>query len=368
MNIVYVTDSAVNPEAGGVARITYVMSEALRTMYGYTTYSYYGQEDFVAYVQKIGACIVIVQSPCKFAKKVYDAKDDLPGIKIITVFHGTPGFELVPLRKEIIWSRLCNNIERKWTIKQAFMQAGMCLLPKECFYRILRKKYALPYGKADKIVVLSRGIIDQYQSIAPGNRSQFMAIPNTLSFKDIEILSTRKKEVLVVARLDDWHKRILEVLKIWALLQSDASYADWTLRIVGEGLDKPYYEEYVQKHNVANVRFEGHQNPIPYYQNASLFMMTSACEGLPMTILEAQQCGCIPILYDSFASAKDIIENGVNGILVKNNNRENFVQKLKELMSNQAMRQQMIAACINSSKNYSVDKVAAQWNELLLSI
>ena len=81
-NIVYVTDSAVNPEAGGIARITYVMSEALRTMYGYSVYSYYGQEDFVAFIQKIGTCIVIVQSPCKLAKTVYDAKGDLPGIRM----------------------------------------------------------------------------------------------------------------------------------------------------------------------------------------------------------------------------------------------------------------------------------------------
>ena len=367
MNIVYVTDSAVNPEAGGIARITFVMAEALRTMYGYSVYIYYGHEDFVAYIQKIGECIVIVQAPCKLAKTVYDAKGALPNIRIIHVFHGTPGFELVPLRKEIIWSRLCNNIERKWTIKQAFLQVGMCLLPKECFYRILRRKYALPYGKADKIVVLSKGIIEQYQKIAQGCKNQFVAIPNALSFSKVVLPKTKIREVLIVARLDDWHKRILEILKIWALLQSDQNFADWTLRIVGEGIDKPYYEEYVQKHNVTNVRFEGHQNPVSYYQSASLLMMTSACEGLPMTILEAQQFGCVPLLYDSFASARDVIVNGENGILVRNGDKNAYVEQLKKLMSNDVLRQQMSAACVLSSRNYSVEKVAAQWNELLQS-
>ncbi len=368
MKVVYVTESAVHPEAGGIARITYVMSEALRTMYGYSVYSYYGQEDLTAFIKKVGKCILIVQSPCKWVKSVYAAKELLPDVKIVHVFHGTPGFELVPLQKDIISYHFRHNIERSWTLKQLCLQIGMAITPKKCFARLLRKKYALPYCKADKIVVLSKGIIDQYQSIAPGNKEQFTAIPNALSFKEVEQPSLKRKEVLVVARLDDWHKRISEILKIWALLQREASSADWLLRIVGDGIDKPYYEEYVQKHNVPNICFEGQQNPLSYYQNASVFMMTSACEGLPMTILEAQQCGCVPILYDSFASAKDIIDNGMNGILVTNKDRNEYLLKLKELMSNQELRHQMSRACVRTSENYSVKRIAAQWNELLHSL
>lgn len=344
------------------------MSEALRTIYGYSVYSYYGQEDLTSFIRKVGRCIIIIQSPCKLAKKVYAAKELLSEVKIIHVFHGTPGFELVPLQKEIISYHFRHNIELSWTFKQLCLQIGMAITSKKCFARLLRKKYALPYGKADKIVVLSKGIIAQYQSIAPDNREQFVAIPNALSFKDVEQPSIKSKEVLVVARMEDWHKRITEILKIWALLQSDSSYAEWTLRIVGDGVDKPFYEESVQKRNIPNVSFEGQQDPLTYYQNASIFMMTSACEGLPMTILEAQQCGCVPILYDSFASAKDIIDNGVNGIMITNNDRENFVQKLKELMSNPTMRHQMSKACVQSSENYSIERVAAQWNELILSL
>ena len=367
MNIVYVTDSAVNPESGGIARITYVMSEALRTLYGYSVYYYYGQEDFNAYIQKIRKCIVIVQSPCKLAKKVYDAKGDLPGIKIIHVFHGTPGFELVPLRKEIIFYHLRHNIESAWTIKQLLLQVGMSIFPRKCYLNLLRKKYALPYGKADRIVVLSKGIIDQYQSIAPGDKEKFLVIPNALSFPNTEPHRTKNKEVLVVARLDDWHKRILEVLKIWKLLQEDCSYADWTLRIVGEGIDKTFYEDYTKRHQIPNIYFEGHQSPTSYYQSASLFMMTSACEGLPMTILEAQQFGCVPILYDSFASARDVVADGDNGVLVLNGDRNAYIEQLKKLMSNVVLRTQMSTECIRSSKNYSVERVAALWNELLQS-
>ena len=98
---------------------------------------------------------------------------------------------------------------------------------------------------------------------------------------------------------------------------------------------------------------------------ASIFLMTSVCEGLPMTILEAQQCGCVPILYDSFASARDVIVNEKNGILIENREKKTYVAKLKELMSNEDLRQMMSNACVELSSRFSLETIANQWNELL---
>lgn len=387
MKVVYVTDNYVDPSSGGIARITYVMAQALQKKYGYSCYSVYAnpshdavandvfekafcwesEADFTAFINGLGKCIIIIQSPCVLSKSVFDIKSSLGDVKIINVFHGTPGFELVPLRWRVIWYRLTHHIENRWTLKQALLQCAMSILPRGLFYRKLHAKYARPYAGADKMVVLSSGIIDQYRKFASGGKDQFVAIPNALSFDDPDIPSDKfvNKEVLVVARLDDWHKRISEVLTIWARVQQDKLYQDWTLRIVGEGIDKPFYEEFVQKRHLSNIHFEGHQNPLPYYQQASIFIMTSACEGLPMTILEAQQCGCIPVLYDNFASAKDIVTDGENGFLIPNQSCDLFVDTLKRLLSDADLRKKMSAACICSSEKYSVEKVAAQWNELL---
>lgn len=367
MKLVYVTDSEVNPTTGGIARITYVMSEALRANFGYDVYSYYGQEEFVNFIRNIGTCTIIVQSPCRFARKVFESESTLPSVKVINVFHGTPGFEIVPLKREIIKYRFLHNIDRLWTFKQSLIQVGMSILPHKCFTQLLTKKYSLPYGKVDKMVVLSQGLIDQYQSIAPGYKNHFVVIPNTLSF-DNPKPHAKEKEVLVVARLDDWHKRISEILEIWKAVQQDMRFSDWTFRIVGDGIDKQYYKDYVRQHNVRNIRFEGLQNPLPYYQKASVFLMTSACEGLPMTIMEAQQCGCVPVVYDSFASAKDIIDSGENGILVENRDREAYVAALKQLMTDVTLRKKMSEACVKSSERFSVENVACQWNELIKSL
>jgi glycosyltransferase involved in cell wall biosynthesis len=246
----------------------------------------------------------------------------------------------------------------------------MMVLPKSYFLKKLRPKYARPYESARKIVVLSQEAIGNYQSIAQGRLNDFIAIPNTCSFDNIEIPHDkyRNKEVLVVARLDDWHKRISEILYIWENVQKDQRFCDWVLRIVGDGIDAPFYKDFVKNKKLTNVIFEGQQKPLPYYQQASIFLVTSACEGFSMTTLEAQQCGCVPVVYDSFPTAHELVINGKNGILVKNNDREAFVENLKHLMLNDQLRHEMSMQCVESSHRFSVENVATLWNNLLQSL
>ena len=390
MNLIYITDNYVNPLSGGIARISHVMAEALSQKFGYICYSVYAnsaqqvpsatafvetyhwqnKEEFCSWINRIGGGIIIIQSPCVLAQPIYECAPQLPTTKIINVFHGAPAFEIVPLRWDIITYRLSHNIDTRWTLKQVILQLAMMVLPKSYFLKKLRPKYARPYESARKIVVLSQEAIKNYQSIAQGRLNDFMAIPNACSFDNIEIPHDKysNKEVLVVARLDDWHKRISEILYIWENLQKDHRFCDWVLRIVGDGIDAPFYKDYAQKRKLANVIFEGQQKPLPYYQQASIFLVTSACEGFSMTTLEAQQCGCVPVVYDSFPTAHELVTDGESGILVKNNDREAFVEKLKHLMLEEQLRKDMSIQCAESSLRFSVENVATLWNNLLQSL
>lgn len=306
----------------------------------------------------------MLQSPCTIAKEVLESKTVLPQVKLVNVFHGTPGFEVVPLDWSIIRYRLLHNIERKWTLKQSVIQIGMALCPR-MMTQMLRKKYARPYGVADKMVMLAKGNIDQYQSIAPADKDKFVVIPNILSFDPIEQNLSKAKEVLIVSRLDDWHKRILAALKIWALVQKSDSYRDWILRIVGDGVDRPFYEEYVRKHAIPNIVFEGRQKPLKYYLQAGIFMMTSVCEGFPMTLVEAQQCGCLPVAFDSFISVDDIIQSGRNGIIVPEKDEEEYARALERLMKNDVLRKELATNAQKDVLRFSRENIAKQWKTLL---
>ena len=84
-------------------------------------------------------------------------------------------------------------------------------------------------------------------------------------------------------------------------------------------------------------------------------------QGFTMHLLRA-------ISYNSFAAATDLIMDGNNGILVENNNRHIFVEKLRNLMLNDQLRQEMSMQCVESSHRFSVENVATLWNNLLQSL
>lgn len=385
MNIVFVTDNFVSPTSGGITRITHVLARALTEMCQHHCYSVYanagnhtetetfiwsycwdGASGFLKRIEEMDDCVIIIQSPCVLAKDILNLQFAHP-VKKIVVFHGTPGFEMIGLRPEVIWYRLTHLLDVAWTIRQTFIQLLSNVLPQSFLRRRLSRKYSLPYGRANRIVVLSPGIINQYLSIAPGVSDDFVAIPNALSFDECSVAPDKpaNHEVLIVARLDDWHKRILDALKIWRLVQQDTQFSDWKLRIVGDGIDAAFYKDYVRKKGIPNVVFEGHQQPLSYYQQAGIFMMTSACEGLPMTLLEALQCGCVPVVYDNFASAKDIIRSGENGFLIATDDTTSYVASMKQLMADVALRKQMSLAAIQSCKGFTIREIVAMWNRLL---
>ena len=92
--------------------------------------------------------------------------------------------------------------------------------------------------------------------------------------------------------------------------------------------------------------------------------MTSAFEGFGMTLVEAQQYGVVPMAMDSYLSLHDIVENGINGIIIENDNIEEYVSKLKKLMSNETERRSMAYAGLDSCKRFSVKAIVDHWEKL----
>ena len=199
------------------------------------------------------------------------------------------------------------------------------------------------------------------------DRSKILSIPNMLTFPiEGKISFDKGKEVLIVARMDERSKRIKLALRIWGSISHKILEQGWKLTIVGDGEDLTYYKEYVEKHNMKNVSFEGRQNPLPYYQRADIFMMTSALEGWPMTLMEAMQNGCVPIVFDSFKAVYDIVD-GNSGIIVPNNDVETYIRELERLMRDDDYRKRLAKNALKDCQRFSKDRIVGQWFELFNS-
>lgn len=290
------------------------------------------------------------------------------GAKVIYAFHMCPGFQIHTYgsweRVKYGW-RYNDNAQaetKKWLLtKTKWLWGGIAR-------RLMQSKYRAPYESCDRLVVLSKYYFDTYAYYARVKPSDKMtAIGNALRFKEYASaadIAAKDKTVLVVARFDEDIKRISLMLKAWREIEADSQYKEWKLQIVGDGRDKGFYEYLVRKQALQRVEFTGRQNPQEYYRKASLFLMTSTAEGWGMVLTEAQQMGVPVIAMDSFGALHDIIEDGVNGRIVLNNDLKAFASAMQDVMNDDDLRQKMSEASVELSKRFEMQNVLQQWLQL----
>ena len=84
-----------------------------------------------------------------------------------------------------------------------------------------------------------------------------------------------------------------------------------------------------------------------------------------MVIIEAMQCGCVPVVYGTYAAAHDIISDGTDGYVVMPLDENDYVNKLAYLMDNDDARRRMGVEAIRSSRRFDADAIIDQWEKLL---
>ncbi|GHV67896.1 glycosyl transferase [Spirochaetia bacterium] len=189
-----------------------------------------------------------------------------------------------------------------------------------------------------------------------------VSLPNPVSFNVKTDISQKKKELLYVGRIDFYQKRVDLLLAIWSKLYK--WYADWSLHIVGDGPQLADAKQLSVKLKLENIYFDGFLEPQVYYQNASLFCMTSSYEGFGIVLVEAMQYGVIPFAFNSYLSITDIIDDQINGILIPPFNIDQYVFELERFMKDDSLRKSFAMETIKKSQKYSLDKIGGEWVSL----
>lgn len=393
MNILFYTHGKVYATRGGTERTTVSVASALTRLYGCHCYSLYEADEkheketcFVAEYQwqagydrlqdvdtlrKIivnnNIDYIIDQGIFIYVKLLCQAAEGT-GCKVILAHHYEPGAEALYMSLQHLWAKRHDKMPLRRRCKWLF---DLVFYPysKHKYVETLRRTYREAYFNAHCVVLLSKGFIDAYQQFGQFNDDKkFLIILNSLSFNEflpIDEIAEKKPIVLIVSRIEEVHKRLSLALEIWANVKKHTDANGWQLKIVGTGKDMPMYQRMIENEKIPNVTFEGHQNPLPYYKEASLFMMTSRSESWGLTLTEAQQMGVVPIAFDTYASLHEIITDGEDGIVIGEGNVDGYVNRMLDLMRNDAERQRMAKQAIVSSQRFSQEKVAEMWWKLL---
>lgn len=277
--------------------------------------------------------------------------------KLITCWHLDVIQEQKPegLRQRLIYKILGSKNYQNWrTYKQL-------------------KNHSNNYAKSDKYIFLSKSFEDHYRELSKCmdrlNKLDSISNPLTYNFKyDIANYNSKMKEVLFVGRIFEYHKRLSYILKIWKSIEEKPELNDWSLRIVGDGPDMASTKQLSNKLGLHRISFEGFKNPRPFYETASIFMMTSAFEGFGMTLVEAQQYGVVPIVMDTYSSLHDILVNKENGIIIQDNDLKEFANELTNLMVYADFRKRLALNGLQSCQKFSVESIVNQWEQLFVSL
>lgn len=105
--------------------------------------------------------------------------------------------------------------------------------------------------------------------------------------------------------------------------------------VIGDGEERKNLETLIKKLNLENKVFlVGFLDKANEYLKAfDIFTLTSIKEGLPYTILEAGLAS-LPIVASDVGGIPDIIENGINGILVQKTNSKQITKTIEFMINN----------------------------------
>ena len=126
-------------------------------------------------------------------------------------------------------------------------------------------------------------------------------------------------------------------------------------------------KKYVTDKHIERINFHGVVGSEDFFRKASIFCFTSIHEGFPMVLLESLQSSTVPILFQSFASCSDIIDDRENGILVPPFNEDFYATELTNLMSDSEYRDTFAKNAYKKSQNFSIDKIGDKWHRLIIN-
>lgn len=191
-------------------------------------------------------------------------------------------------------------------------------------------------------------------------------INNPLSFFPDKVSSCSNKEVIAVGRYV-YQKGFDLLIDTWGIVSK--KHPDWILKIYGEG-DRKKYLDRTKELNIQQscILEPAITDIVNKYIDSSIFVLSSRYEGLPMVLGEVMSCGVPPVAFTCPCGPKDMIKDGIDGLLVENGNIQELADKICYLIEHEDIRKEMGKQARINSERFKIENIALQWKELFESL
>lgn len=192
-------------------------------------------------------------------------------------------------------------------------------------------------------------------------------IYNPVRIECQEIPNVKKNKSFVVLSRFSEEKRINLMIKIVDEVFKDERFKQWSFNLYGQGKLNEESKNILSSSN--QIFYKGVvQNPKEALLNSSCSLNTSIFEGFPLSIVESLTCGIPALIFDYGESSQELIQNGINGYVIKQDDISAFKNQMIEIMENEQQLEKMSLNAKESSKKYSVDVVISEWKNLFNEI
>ena len=207
---------------------------------------------------------------------------------------------------------------------------------------VLKQLMRVVIFRADALTCVSKAMVEQYRTI-------FRKAPHVYAYNIIDDDTTRQR---MLEPLDaPWFLQNdgiptlvaagrLEACKGFDTLINALSELVKTrqarLLILGDGPDRAELERLVESNGLQHaIRLPGYvSNPLKYFHNADVFVLSSRLEGLPNVLVEAMLCGCTPVATDCPTGPREVLDDGKYGYLIAMNDPIAMSEAIKTALEN----------------------------------
>jgi len=247
------------------------------------------------------------------------------------------------------------------------------LLDHKIGLKLLLQLHRLKHKKQLKRIL---DLHDKYVLLAPPNRNELnyfvgdykkdkvCVVPNSIPKVYYEKFK-REKFILYVGTLNISQKRADLLIEFWK--RTFIHLEDWKLIVLGVGSYKNEMERIIKNESIPRIELLGNQKPEEWYKKAPIFVKTSAFEGFPNVILEAQSYGCIPVTFKSYDAISWIVNDKKDALLIKPFDVDAMSIEVIKLAKEEYDIEKMSEAAKKNISRFVIDNVAEEWMNLFYS-
>ena len=231
----------------------------------------------------------------------------------------------------------------------------------------LRRAIQGRYGRLTALTVLTAAALADYEQALAGTPVRIVRIPNALPELDGGVSSGRRKVIIAAGRLAP--QKGFDLL-IRAFEDVAVEHPDWVLRIYGSGeererLKRMIAERGLNGHVILKARTTAFGAQLA---DASVYVLSSRFEGMPMVIIEAMSKGLAVVSFDCPQGPAELIAHRGDGLLVPAEDVAGLSAALLEVIEDEGLRHRLADRARRSAQTYDLAVVGRQWEDLLTGL